>query len=45
MITGKLKVTVTKTSKGTSDYVQILSEDLTVNVVLIAEEIEVEDHR
>jgi len=42
----KLDVTITKTSIGTSDYIQIISEDqITVNIVMIAEEIRVKDHR
>lgn len=45
-VIAKLTVTVTKTADGKRDYVQIMSSDLfTVNVVLIAEEIIVEDHR
>ncbi len=43
---GKILVTVTKTSDGSRDYVQIISSDqFTVNVVLIADEIEVRDKR
>lgn len=42
----KLKVTVTKTADGLKDYVQIMSDDYTsVNVVMIADEIIVEDAR
>lgn len=42
----KLKITVTKTSRGDQDYVQIMSDDLlSVNIVLVADEIEVEDRR
>lgn len=42
----KLNVTITKTSTGTADYIQIMSNDqVTVNIVLVAEEIEVADHR
>lgn len=42
----KLTVTVTKTSDGLSDYIQVMSADmLTVNIVLIADLIVVEDHR
>jgi hypothetical protein len=45
-MTDKLKVTITKTSDGNLDYVQIISKDaMSVNVVLIAEEIVVEDNR
>ena len=42
----KLRVTITKTSDGESDYIQVMSEDmLAVNVVLVAEEIEIRDSR
>jgi hypothetical protein len=42
----KLTVRITKTSDGQRDYVQIMSADMvTVNVVLIAEKIEVLDGR
>ena len=42
----KLKVTVTKTSDGKREYIQIMSADqVSVNVVFVAEDIEVEDHR
>jgi len=42
----KLNVTITKTSSGMADYIQIMSDDqVSVNIVLVAEEIEVEDHR
>ena len=42
----KLTITVTKTAQGNGCYVQIISADqFTVNVVLIAKEIEVEDSR
>lgn len=42
----KLKITVTKTSNGQDEYVQIMSGDqFTVNVVLIASEIEIVDTR
>lgn len=42
----KLNVTVTKTSNGAFDYVQIISDDAVfVNIVLIADEIAVVDHR
>ena len=42
----KINVTVTKTSMGDSDYIQIMSEDMvSVNIVLVAEEIQVVDHR
>ena len=46
MIQPKLTVTVTKTTNGDADYVQIISDDqFGVNVVLIADEIEVKDMR
>lgn len=42
----KLTITISKTATGTSDYVQILSGDsFSLNVVLIADEIEVRDER
>lgn len=42
----KLTITVTKTSTGEHDYVQIMSGDqFSVNVVLIAGSIEIQDHR
>ena len=42
----KLNVTITKTSTGTADYIQIMSEDqVTINIVLVSEEIKVADHR
>lgn len=42
----KLTVTVTKTSNGLMDYVQIMSGDsVSVNIVLIADKIEVKDRR
>ena len=42
----KLRITVTKTSDGLREYVQIMSGDqFTVNVVLIADSIEIEDGR
>jgi hypothetical protein len=42
----KLKVTVTKTSSGGQDYIQIMSDDmLSVNVVLVAEQIQIDDLR
>ncbi len=45
-MTDKLTITVTKTADGKSEYVQIMSEDyLSVNVVLIAKEIEIQDGR
>ena len=45
-MTEKLTVTVTKTSDGMSNYIQIMSGDMvSINVVLIAASIAVEDHR
>ena len=42
----KLTIQVTKTRDGLRDYVQIMSSDqFTVNVVLIADHIEVADER
>jgi len=42
----KLDITITKTSDGLANYIQIMSDDqISVNIVLVAEEIEVEDHR
>jgi len=42
----KLLVTVTKTSNGLMDYIQIMSDDsVSVNIVLIADKITVVDHR
>jgi hypothetical protein len=41
-----LKVTISKTSDGKSDYMQIISADvISVNIVLVSEKIEVEDAR
>lgn len=42
----RLRITITKTADGERQYVQIISGDqFTVNVVLIADEIEVKDAR
>lgn len=42
----KLTITVTKTADGVRDYLQIMSADmLSLNVVLVADQIVVEDHR
>lgn len=42
----KLTITVTKTSDGLREYVQIMSEDMiSINIVLIAEKMEIEDYR
>lgn len=41
-----LTVTISKTSRGDQDYMQIMSEDFQrVNIVLIADEIKFEDKR
>ena len=45
-MTDILKITITKTADGLGEYVQIMSGDMmAVNVVLIAQKIEVEDMR
>lgn len=42
----KLRVTLSKTSRGDQDYMQVMSEDqYSVNIVLIADSIEVLDSR
>lgn len=42
----KLNVTITKTSRGDQDYIQIMSDDMiSVNVVLVADRIELIDVR
>jgi len=42
----ELTVTVTKTSNGLFDYIQITSDDtVSVNIVLIADKIVMADHR
>lgn len=42
----ELTIQVTKTSRGDQDYVQIMSDDCqSVNIVLIADSIKVEDAR
>lgn len=42
----KLRVTLSKTIGGDQDYLQVLSDDVTsVNVVLVADTIEVSDSR
>ena len=42
----KLNVTITPTANGKGEYIQIMSDDMiTVNVVLVAEKIKVEDFR
>ncbi len=42
----KLTIQVTKTADGLAEYVQVMSSDLlTVNVVLIADQIEILDGR
>jgi len=41
-----LKVTVTKTAQGDQDYIQVMSDDqLSVNIVLVADRIELQDMR
>ncbi|KKK60045.1 hypothetical protein LCGC14_3028270 [marine sediment metagenome] len=41
-----LNVTITKTADGKQDYIQIMSDDIiSVNIVLVADKIKVEDHR
>lgn len=46
-ILGKLDITITKTADGSSNYVQIATgaSAMPVNIVLLADEIEVSDHR
>ncbi len=45
-MTEKLTITITKTADGLQEYVQIMSADMvSINVVLIADEIEVKDTR
>ena len=42
----KLNVTISKTSRGDQDYLQIASEDqTTINIVLLSEKITLSDHR
>lgn len=42
----RLKITISKTSDGRQDYLQVMSDDMiSVNVVLVAEKIEVSDAR
>lgn len=42
----KLKITISKTSDGHGEYVQVMSDDaVQVNVVLVAEAIEIVDAR
>lgn len=42
----KLTLTVTNTANGQHNYIQIMSGDnFTVNIVLIADAIDVKDHR
>ena len=46
MIQTKLTITVTKTANGEADYLQVMSADqFAINIVLIAEQIEIEDLR
>ena len=45
-IISKLTIQVTQTADGQKEYIQIMSGDqFTVNIVLIAEEIEIRDDR
>jgi len=45
-MTNKLTVTISKTSRGDQDYIQIMSGDqFSTNIVLIADKIEVVDAR
>ena len=42
----KLRIRVSKTSQGNQDYLQVMSDDMvSVNIVLIAERIEIDDAR
>lgn len=42
----KLKIQISKTADGERDYIQVMSDDLvSVNVVLIADEVEIKDDR
>lgn len=41
----KLKLTISPTSSGEGVYLQVMSDDMKVNVVLIADSIEVTDAR
>lgn len=42
----RLNVTITKTADGKADYIQLMSKDMiSVNVVIVAEEISFEDWR
>lgn len=42
----KLNVTITKTATGSGEYIQVMSDDmLSVNVVLVAESIKLQDLR
>lgn len=45
-MTNTLHITISKTRQGNQDYLQIMSDDLvSVNIVLIANKIEVQDAR
>ncbi len=44
-MTDKLTVVVTKAANQREDLVQILSDDMLINVTLIADEIELTDER
>ena len=42
----KLNITISKTSRGDQDYLQIMSDDMmSINIVLLSDEITVEDLR
>lgn len=42
----KLDITISKTRSGNQDYIQIISADMvSVNITLVAEEIEIKDMR
>jgi len=44
-MTPRLNVTVSKTTDGLQEYMQIINQDLTVNIVLIADKIVIHDAR
>lgn len=41
----KYKINISATADGTAEYLQIISEDFEVNIVLIAEKFTIEDKR
>jgi hypothetical protein len=41
----KLRLTIAATSSGVGTYVQVMSDDMLVNVVLVANEVELVDAR